>query len=123
MMLTYVLKFLGPIAPYLAVGGAAAALLLYVSVLRHELAAAQVANATLRATNQADAAAIAADEKQQQMTNDALDTLDVKTRQTQAAADGVITQIAGAQAQDNGPVAPVLAKTLDSLRALQGSAP
>ncbi len=118
-MLAYVLKLIGPIAPYLAVGGVVLALLLYVSVLRHELSAAQMGNASLRATNMADAVAIAADEKQRQVTNDALDTLDVHTRQTEAIADRVIAQIAGAQAQDNGPVAPVLVKTLDSLRALQ----
>jgi hypothetical protein len=122
-MWSIIFKFLGPVAPYLAVAGAMVGLLLYVSVLRQELGSALQANASLQATNQADTVALAVNEKQQQLTNRALDTLDSATRDTQTGADRVLTQIASVQAQDNGPVAPVLTKALNSIRALQANSP
>jgi hypothetical protein len=122
-MMAIVLKFLGPLAPYLAAGGAAAGLLLYVMVLRHELADATTANAALGATNQADAAALAAGQKQQAAMGVALQRLDAQSQADRMATRRIATAITASSPGENGQVAPVLAQTLDSLRALQGGAP
>lgn len=122
-MTAILLKFLGPIAPYLAAGALVLGLLGYVAWLRHDLAAATAANTVLELTNQADTVAIAAYQKQQAAMNAALQTLDTQTQTTDSAAAQISTSITAALPGDNGAVAPVLSKALASLSALQASMP
>ena len=122
-MIAIILKILRPIAPYLAAGAAVISLLLYITLLRHDLAAANAANTVLEQTNQADTAAIAAYQKQQATMNAALDTLDTQTLATDFATSHIAAAITAAPSSDNAPIAPVLSKTLDSLRVLQANTP
>jgi hypothetical protein len=122
-MIAILLKFLGPLAPYLAAGAAVLGLLAYVAWLRHDLAAANAANTVLQQTNQADTLAMAAYQKQQATMNAALDTLDTQTLARESATSNITSAITAAAPGDNGLVAPVLTKTLDSLRTLQASTP
>lgn len=122
-MPAFILKILGPLAPYLAATAGVLGLLLYVSHLRHELATAQMANQALQAVNAQDAAAIAAGQKQQAAMNAALDTLGARTVALDMGADAIQQKIIAAPPGDNAPVAPVLARALDALRALQSKTP
>jgi len=122
-MLAAILKCLGPFAPYIAGAAALSGLLLYITVLRHDLATETARNTALQQANQADVAAIAAYQKEEATMNAALDTLGVQTAATEAATSHIDTDILSATPADNAPVAPVLASTLDRLRALQAGTP
>jgi hypothetical protein len=122
-MVTLALKFLRPIAPYLAAVALLLAAVLYVATLRHDLAVAKDKNITLAALNAANAAAIADYKTQQAKWNSALDTLDAQTLDANTAAGRIVAKINAGPASSDGPVAPVLTEALNSLRALQGDAP
>jgi hypothetical protein len=122
-MTAIILKLLKPAAPYLAAAFLFLALVLYVATLRHELAVADQKNLTLAAQNAANLAAIADYKAQQAKWNDALETLDAQTLNTDTQTGKIITNINTAPSGDDAPVAPVLAEALDGLRALQGNAP
>lgn len=122
-MMVFLVKYLGPVAPYLAAAAAMLGLLLYITILRHEVASATQKSQALMQINEADAAAITADQQRQAALNVALDTMD---RQIVAGDDGagkIDAAIRDASPAQNAPVAPVLAQTLDRLRVLQASAP
>ena len=117
------LKLLRPVLPYLLAAAAALGLVAYIISLRHNLASENQKNALLTADNQADLAAIAAYRAQQSRYEAALATLDAQTLATNTSATRLSDTIAAAPTSDDGPVAPVLARTLNGLRALQGGAP
>ncbi len=117
------LKFLRPVLPYLVAAAAALGLIVYIASLRNNLVAATQKNILLTADNQADLAAITAYKAQQSRYESALATLDAQTLATNTSATRLSDTIAAAPASDDGPVAPVLARALDGLRALQGGAP
>jgi hypothetical protein len=122
-MTVLLLKFLRPIAPYLAAFALLLAAVIYVATLRHDLTVAKDKNITLAALNAANAAAIADYKTQQAKWNGALDTLDAQTLNTNTATGQIIAKINAGPASSDGPVAPVLTEALDSLRTLQGTAP
>jgi hypothetical protein len=122
-MTLILLKFLRPIAPYLAAAALLLAAVLYVATLRHDLAVAKYKNVTLTALNAANAAAIADYKTQQAKWNSALDTLDAQTLEANTATGRIVAKINADPTSSDGPVAPVLSEALDSLRALQGDAP
>lgn len=117
------LKFLRPTAPYIIGVVTVFAMITYVAVLRHEVAAEESRNIVLTADNQADLAAITAYKAQQQKWNAALATLDTQMLATNDQVGHITDGITAAPAADDAPVAPVLAHALDALRALQGNAP
>jgi hypothetical protein len=117
------LKILGPLVPYLVAGGVVLAGLLYVTILRHDLAAATQANQVLAQQNAENVAAIASYHAQQAKWTESLQALDAQTLATNTATSRISEKISLAPPGDDGPVAPVLSQALDSLRALQGSAP
>lgn len=122
-MTAILFKLLRPALPYLIVAAAILGAIIYVAMLRHELAAADQKNVVLAADNQADLAAITAYKAQQAKWNAALSTLDARALASNAAAEHIVDGISAAPAADDAPVAPVLAQALDGLRALQGDAP
>ncbi len=122
-MAATLLSILRPLAPYLAAVGILLAGGVYIVVLRHELQTADQKNLTLAAVNAEDVAAIASYKAQQAKWNTALQALDAQTLASRTATQTIVTNIDAASKGEDGPVAPVLAKTLDSLRALQGGAP
>ncbi len=117
-----IFKLLQPIAPYLAIAAALLGVTWYVTMLQHDLSAAQAANTVLEQTNQANAAAIASFKAQEQNMQAALTALDTQSQRTATEAGHIESDIIAAPASDNAPVAPVLAHALDSLRNLQGEA-
>jgi hypothetical protein len=117
------LKFLGPLVPYLAGAGALLGAVLYAVTLRHDLATATLKNAALAQANQADSAAIASYQAQQASWNAAMDRLNTQSLAAAAATGRIMNGIAAAPAADDAPVAPVLAQALAGLRALQGGTP
>jgi hypothetical protein len=117
------LKILGPLVPYLVAGGAVLAGLLYVVILRQDLAAATQANQALAQQNAENVAAIASYQAQQAKWTESLQALDAQTLATNTAASRISEKISLAPPADDGPVAPVLSQALDNLRALQGGAP
>jgi hypothetical protein len=117
------LKILGPLVPYLVAGGIALAGLLYVTILRHDLAAATQANQVLAQQNAENVAAIASYQAQQAKWTESLQALDAQTLATDTATSRISEKISLAPPGDDGSVAPVLSQALDSLRALQGNAP
>ncbi len=122
-MAATLLSFLRPLAPYLAAAGLLLAGSFTIVILRHELQAANQKNITLAAVNAENAAAIASYKVQQAKWNTALQALDAQTLASRTATQHIAMNIDTAPKGEDGPVAPVLAKTLDSLRALQGDAP
>jgi len=115
-----ILKFLTPLAPYLAAAVVLLAGFLYVAHLRADLASANAANAALIQTNQQNAAAIAAYQTQEQKWNDALDTLDAQSQETSTVTGQIFGNIAAQPASADAPVAPVLAGALADIAKLQG---
>jgi len=115
-------RFLGPLVPWLAGAGALLGVVLYIVALRHELTAAAEKNVALAQANQADAAAIADYQAQEARWNAAEDTLAARTQTVAAAAGHIEDRIAASPPGDDAPVAPVLARALASLRALQTGA-
>ncbi len=122
-MMVFLLKCFGPIAPYLAAAVAALGLGLYITFLRHEVVSATQRSQGLMLINQADAAAIAADQRREAALNAALDAMDQQIAAGDEAVGKINAAISDASPVENAPVAPVLAQTLDRLRALQASAP
>jgi hypothetical protein len=121
-MPAFLVKFLTPLAPYLAAGF----LLLFAAAstihLRHELTKAASANAALVETNQANAAALAAYQAQNVKFNAALDTLGAQTLDRQAATAEIYQRIDAAPAAADAPVAPVLAQALADIAKMQAAA-
>jgi hypothetical protein len=115
-----ILKFLTPLAPYLAAAAVLLGGFLYVEHLRNDLAYANAANAALAQTNQANAAAIVSYQAQQQKWNAALDALDAQSLQTANATGQILGNIAAQPASADAPVAPVLAGSLADIAKLQG---
>jgi len=119
-MSALILKYLSPLAPYLAAAAVLCLGFFYVAHLRADLAAANAANTVLQQTNQANAAAIAAYQAQEQKWNDALDTLDAQGQATSTATSQILGNIAAQPASADAPVAPVLAGALADIAKLQG---
>lgn len=121
-MQALLIKFLQPLAPYLAagfiiiVGGA------YTLHLHHALETAALANAELAQTNQANAAAIAAYQAQSVKWNAALDTLGAQTLDRAHATAEIYQRIDTQPAAADAPVAPVLAQALADITKLQAGA-
>ncbi len=115
-----ILKFLMPLAPYLAAAAVLLGGFFYVEHLRNDLASANAANATLAQTNQANAAAIASYQAQQQKWNAALDALDAQSLATTNATGQILGNISAQPASADAPVAPVLAGALADIAKLQG---
>ncbi|MDE8345618.1 MAG: hypothetical protein POH28_05505, partial [Acidocella sp.] len=62
-MMVFLMKLLGPLAPYLGAALAVAGLCLYVTMLRHEAISAVQKSQALMQINEADAASIAAEQQ------------------------------------------------------------
>jgi hypothetical protein len=112
-------KFLAPLAPYLIATFLTLAGAAYMVHLRHELAAAGVANAMLQQTNQANAAAIAAYQAQAVKWNAAIDTLGAQTQTSDYALHIINDHIAAQPPGADAAVAPVLAQALADIEKLQ----
>ena len=123
MIPALLLRILKPVLPYLVVAAVVAASLLYVSTIRGDLRAANAKNVALTQNNQADVVAIAAYKAQAIRWTTALAAMDARTSARNTSVVRIYDKIGGAAAGDDGSVAPVLTQALDSLRALQGTAP
>jgi DNA integrity scanning protein DisA with diadenylate cyclase activity len=119
-MSALVLKFLKPLAPYIAAAIIFIICVLYVLNLRHNLAAANTANAILVQTNQANLAAIADYKAQEQQWSTALAALDAQNLVTNTGVNRIIGNITNAPSSADAPVAPVLAQALADISKLQG---
>lgn len=122
-MTAILVKFLAPLAPYLAAAFLFMAGAAYVGHLRYEVASARMANALLQQTNQANVAAIAAYQLQSVRWNTALDTLGAHTLANGRALNIIDDHIAAQPPAADAPVAPVLAQALIEIGKLQGGAP
>lgn len=116
-------KLLAPLAPYLLAAFLIVAGSTYVIHLRHQLASASIANALLVQTNQANVAALAADQAQVARWNTALDTLGAQTLASNHALNIIDDHIAAQPPGADAPVAPVLAQALSEIGKLQDNAP
>jgi cellobiose-specific phosphotransferase system component IIC len=119
-MSAIVLKFLEPLAPYIAAAVIFITCVLYVLGLRHDLAAANTANAILVQTNQANLAAISNYKTQEQQWSTAQSALEAQSLVTNTGVNRIIGNISSAPASADAPVAPVLAQALADISRLQG---
>lgn len=117
------LRLLKPVLPYLLAAAAVVSLIIYIGLLRHDLAAENTKNTELALDNQADLAAISAYKAQAAKWSVALAALDARTMNRNMSTTRIIDRIGSAVATDDAPVAPVLAQALDGLRTLQSAAP
>ncbi|HQT63930.1 MAG: hypothetical protein B7Z75_03895 [Acidocella sp. 20-57-95] len=116
-------KLLAPLIPYLIAGVIALAGCAYMLHLRHQLAAATVANTLLEQTNQANAAAIAAYQAQAVKWNAAVDALGAESATSDHQVSLINERIDAQPVSADAPVAPVLAAALNDIRHLQQAAP